>query len=62
MTQKSVQRLYTEVNRLRKNEGREPIGLLHLAHKISRFHTDQNPRVAQALSNLGLGIPKKPRN
>ncbi|MFH1684885.1 MAG: hypothetical protein ABH983_01125 [Candidatus Micrarchaeota archaeon] len=61
MTQQPVQRLYREVNRLRKKEGLEPIGLLHLAHKISRFHTDQNPRVAKALDNLGMQILSKPK-
>ncbi|MBU0527506.1 hypothetical protein KKE92_03435 [Candidatus Micrarchaeota archaeon] len=56
MTQQPVQRLYHEVNRLRKKEGLEPISLLHLAHKVSRFHTDQNQRVAKALDNLGMAV------
>jgi len=56
MAEKQIQRLYSEVNRLRKKDGLAPIGLLRLAHKLSRFHEDQNPRVAKALNNLGMTI------
>jgi hypothetical protein len=48
--------LYNEVNRLRKRDGLEEIGLLTLAAKIQRFHPDRNPRMAEALSNVGIQI------
>ncbi len=55
MTQQ-IRRLYDEVNRLRKKDGMEPISLLRLAHSLSRFHEDRNPRVAKALDNLGMSV------
>ena len=48
--------LYMEVNRLRKRDGLDEIGVLGLANKISRFHMDRNPRVAEALKNLEMQI------
>ncbi len=56
MAQKQIQKLYHEVNRLRKKDGLESISLLRLAHKLSNFHEDQNPRVAKALDNLGMAV------
>ncbi len=51
--------LHEEINRLRKRDGEEPIGGLALARKVFR-HLDEehNPRVAEALANLKMGLAK----
>lgn len=54
----NVARLHHEINRLRERDGLEPISVISLAQKIMRFHQDRNPRVAEALGNLGLQIEK----
>lgn len=47
-------RLLDELNRIRKREGLESVGMLTLAGKMSNYHPDRNPRVAEALKNTGL--------
>jgi hypothetical protein len=45
-----------EINRLRARDSQEEIGGLGLALKLyDHFHVETNPRVAEALENLGKG-------
>jgi hypothetical protein len=48
-----LQAVYSEVNRLRRRDGLEPVGGLGFAAKlVSHFHESECPRVAEALRNV----------
>jgi hypothetical protein len=56
-----LQSVFSEVNRLRRRDGLEEVGALGLAIKlVSHFHEANNPRVAEALSNLEKSNGSRP--